>query len=150
MIDIKIGNITDDNKVIHKTFNERVTIAGEINFPCDILNPELIVSRETILNSDNYCYIPYFGRYYFINNITFNGKTKILQLSVDVLKTYENELQNCNVTVIRDSDKPTYIVDDKLPINTNNYYIEGKYLPKDPLYTDGKDHNILLGVISSN
>lgn len=151
MIDIKIGSVTDDNRVVHKTFNERMIITGEINFPCDILNPELIVSRDIILNSDNYCYIPYFGRYYFINNIIHNGKTKTLQLSVDVLKTYENELQEIDVNVIRNSGEATEIIDNKLPINNNSYWIEGKYFPIVPwnITPTTVSDNIVLTVITS-
>lgn len=148
MINIVIGSVTDDNRVVHKTFKERTSITGEINFPCDILNPELIVSRETILNTDNYCYIPYFGRYYYINNIIHNGKTKTLQLTVDVLKTYENVIQDCECTVIRSENTPTYIVDDKLPINSNKYYLDGKYFPNNPFDGNALSDNIVLSVIT--
>lgn len=148
MISIKIGSTTDDNRVVHKTFNERSSITGEINFPCDILNPELIVSRETILNTDNYCFIPYFGRYYYINNIIHNGKTKTLQLTVDVLKTYENAIQDCECTVIRSENSPSYIVDNKIPINSNKYFLEGVYFPNDVFQGNVLSDNIVLSVIT--
>lgn len=149
MINIIIGSVADDNRTIHKTFNERATITGEINFPCDILNPELIVSRDIVFNSDNYCYIPYFNRYYFIGDIIYNGKTKTLPLSVDVLKTYAEPLQNCECVVTRSEIGTNYIVDDKLPINSNKYYLEGKYFPNNP-FTGNQiiSDNIILSVIT--
>ena len=136
MINISIGNTTDDINVLNKTFVSR-QITGEIFNPCNLLQPRLIVSRETFLSSDNYCYIPYFNRYYFISNPVFDGQRVFLDCTVDVLMSNKNQLQNCDCTVIRsESTGITDIDDNKLPINPHKIWLDGKYLPNNPLSSD--------------
>lgn len=64
-----------------------------------------IFSAETIkdiinYNNVNYCYIPQFMRYYFIDDITINtNDTFIIYLTIDVLMTYNENIKNMTVKV---------------------------------------------------
>ena len=44
----------------------------------------------------NYCYIPYFNRFYFVERVTRNGKLFHVELSSDVLETYKSEILASN------------------------------------------------------
>ena len=94
--------------------------------PCSILQPTLEIDANTTLYEYNYAYIPDFGRYYYMSapTLTTGGKM-IVQLSVDVLKTYANSIRMCSATILRTEGAPTLVPDDKLPIDSNRYFVQG-------------------------
>lgn len=109
------------------------TLTGEILksnvhpvHPCSILQPTLEIDANTVLYSYNYAYIPDFGKYYFMSppTLTTGGKM-IVQLSVDVLTTYADSIRQCSATILRTEGAPTLVPDDKLPIDSNRYFVQG-------------------------
>lgn len=148
MIKIKIGDSPNDSRTINKTFNIRTELNCEIAYPCDELQPQLIFSRGVILPTDNYCYIDYFKKYYFLGIPTHDGKRTIINCEADLLYTYSAELQEIPCTVIRTENGATDIPDNKYPINTNNYYLNAKYFPENP-FTRTAQPSIILGLITS-
>jgi hypothetical protein len=150
MIDIILGSCNDDVRVINKTFNQRITKSCEINYPCEELKPSLIFSRDVLAKSDNYAFIPYFNKYYFLSPPIYEGKKVIVNCTVDLLYTYAAELQEIPCTVIRTEKGATDIIDNTYPINTNNYFINAQYFPNNPFErTSTDDNKILLSVITS-
>lgn len=92
------GKVVDKKITLLKTL-ENVKLLDEF----DILNPRLKVSRETfsnLYNKCNYCFIPDFGRYYFIEK-SIESNFVYLQGSVDVRKTYGSALRSLTCTVTR-------------------------------------------------
>lgn len=58
-----------------------------------ILRPTILVGSEDVLKS-NYCYIEDFNRYYFIKNVNIHRQgLYILELEVDVLTTYKDQIR---------------------------------------------------------
>ena len=55
-----------------------------IKDPFTLISPELILKLDGI-PSEMYCYIPDFGRYYFIESWTYSQNRWFAQTSVDVL-----------------------------------------------------------------
>ena len=49
----------------------------------------------------NYCYIPDFGRYYWVNSWTYSERQWIAACSVDVLATYKTEIGGSSKYVLR-------------------------------------------------
>lgn len=94
MNNLKIYNNKSDQNII----NKKIDLVTELNCTfkddIDILNPVLLVKNYT---SGNYCYISDFERYYYIDDVgLLKGGVYQLHCSVDVLKSYANELENAD------------------------------------------------------
>lgn len=104
---IELYQNLSDNKVIDKKITllktlENVKLLDEF----DTLKPRLKVSRETfseLYDKCNYCYIPDFGRYYFVEK-TLESNFVYLRCSVDVRKTYASALRGLTCTVTRNEN----------------------------------------------
>lgn len=99
-----------DNKpnVINKNIVQLRTVNIILREMIDEKNPILLLHSTTIDNA-NYCYLPTFQRYYFINNVVrVNSRLVKVVLNTDLLMTYKNELLNNNVLITATS-KPSYI-----------------------------------------
>lgn len=108
-----------------KTLSKTLTTLKQVNATpfesMNILHPKLILEYDPDINSGNYCYIPEFGKYYFMY-ITFDtGRRTVLNCDIDPLKTWDNAIRNCKGTILRSESigAPTQIVDNKLPIDPN-------------------------------
>lgn len=72
---------------------------GFLRGECSILNPVLEIAASSVV-SYNYCYIPDFGRYYFINDaVSVRNGIWRLSLHVDVLMSYANEILSSDVVI---------------------------------------------------
>ena len=78
-------------------------------YQCTIIDSSGIISPTIQLNmglvSDpsnlNYCYIPNFGRYYYVREWIFANRLWTASLQVDVLATYRSEIGSANLYVLR-------------------------------------------------
>lgn len=106
---IKLYKITDTNNTINKTLTNETEYAIKFKGIADIKNPVVLLTSETFLNF-NYAYIPDFERFYFINNIEINpNKIYTLNLSVDVLESFKNDILSSKGMITKQT-------------NINNYY----------------------------
>ena len=93
-IKVQFYNCPEDRKKINKNLNGK--IGGEISCVlkenCSILEPSIRVSMDAVgesYASINYCFIPEFGRYYFVGvPIVEPGQAITYNLEVDPLMTY--------------------------------------------------------------
>lgn len=69
----------------------------------------------------NYCHIPQFQRYYFINNWTYVGRLWVASCVVDVLATYRTEIRNSQQYVLRSASSSDGTITDTLYPIKNNY-----------------------------
>lgn len=91
-MDIIFYNNTSDPNTINKALNEVTTLSGELKTICDIISPNITISNNGMINA-NYCYIPEFGRYYFIVRQTILTNNVIeIDLNVDVLESFKLEI----------------------------------------------------------
>lgn len=85
------NNISDPN-TINKVLTEVTTLSGELKTSCDIISPNITISNHGMMNA-NYCYIPEFGRYYFIVKQTILTNNVIeIDLNVDVLESFKTQI----------------------------------------------------------
>lgn len=149
---ISLYNNTDDPKTVHK---QPTLIASNITcYPTeavDIMAPRLELDYNSSYTQANYCYIPEFNRWYFINDININTAQRMeLSCAIDVLKTYETDIPNVNACVIRSESvgAPTYVVDNKLPVDPNRKELKTIILSGGftPAYSAG-DYNILVSMV---
>lgn len=66
--------------------------------------------------SNNYCYIPDFGRYYWVDSWTYSDRKWIANCTVDVLATYKTQIGSSTKYILRAySDIDPYAPDNKYP-----------------------------------
>lgn len=94
MITIQIGSCLDDPRMLHKSFTvvaERSAV--DIHEPCDIMQPVLIMEYAAAYLGCNYVYIPAWGRYYYITDMTaMQGGRVELALQEDVLMSFVSDI----------------------------------------------------------
>ena len=84
----------DNKNVINKTLSDGTEFNLSIRSDTDLENP--VLKMATDITAFNYCYIPYFNRFYFVERVTRNGKLFHVELSSDVLETYKTEILASN------------------------------------------------------
>ena len=125
-------NNSESNR-IGKTLANPLTIEGKFRDGIDIINPTIKVATESIHIDDyNYCYIPSLGRYYFIVAQYVPYATMItLELHIDVLETYKEQIKALNVIVSESGESNKY--DDGVSVgcdvrtNVNKIDFENKF-----------------------
>ena len=91
---------------LDKNLTQMGTISGTLREDCSVINP--VIKIEAFSGFDltlcNYCYIPSFGRYYFINNIKCVGKLFEIEAHVDVLSTYKATIRKNSAIISRQAE----------------------------------------------
>ena len=85
-----------------------------------IINPVLIFERANVGHTYNYVYISDFGRYYFVDDIVYDGARIYYHCSVDVLATYKSTIGNSTQYVLRAAHTYNeYVIDNYYPVTTH-------------------------------
>lgn len=117
-MDFYLYKTTSDKNVVDKVLTNEKKITGDTNNDFDILSPEL--KFKGVVTDYNYCYIPKFNRYYFIDNISvFRKNLTIMTLQCDVLMTYKEALKKVIATNVESENYNAYDSD-------NSYHTEVK------------------------
>ena len=71
--------------------------------PCDIINPQLRLQLGTGYNPStyNYCYVPAWGRYYWINDWIMDGPIWTAVCNVDPLASWKTQIGATSAYVLR-------------------------------------------------
>lgn len=98
------------SNTIGKTLESETPIANVLlKDKTDIKNPVLKLKSDDSIFGFNYCYIPNFKRFYFINNIrVFPNSIYELDLSVDVLETFKADILKSKGFVNRQTEFNSY------------------------------------------
>lgn len=104
-------NQSEKNK-INKTLSTVDTLEGSLKEPSSIINPEITIQRSDPTGF-NYCYIPEFGRYYFVTNVTVIHSNIIkISLTVDVLESFKNQILAQTVIIEKNTNQfDPYLMD---------------------------------------
>ena len=115
-MNVILYNNKSDKRQLVKNITEIKTISATAKGEINIISPTLIL--EYFSTDFNYCYISDFKRYYFVNSITLlTGQRVQINLTVDVLMTYKEEIKNLTVNVLRyENIVPTFLTDSRIPI----------------------------------
>ena len=157
---VKFYDYTDSPIVIHKKIyhddDEKTataylkTLETVVPYePLSDLEGYLILEYDNVVERANYCYFE--ERYYFIKDREklIGGKLK-LHLTVDVLKTYENQIDKVDVVCKRtalSSFQSQYVADPYAPVETRRYEVqqEGKLAENTTVaYIAGLSSDVLL------
>ena len=110
-------NSSENSDLIKKLSNEK-PITGQSRTAVDILNPVIDLVGMNV-NKYNYCYVEELQRYYYIENVIIapNGIYR-LQMHVDVLMTYKDDILESSGLIRKNSKYNPYAGD---------YEVESRY-----------------------
>lgn len=102
-MNLKLYTNLSDKNVFDKELYHNADIVGVLREDCSIINPVIKVEglTATQLKECNYCYIPEFGRYYYINNINLKGQLYELICHVDVLTSFKDSIRDNEAIISR-------------------------------------------------
>lgn len=109
------------------------------------LNPVIVIDYNSLLLPANYCYIDTFGRYYWCNVAVTTAQRMIVSCKVDYLMSWASYIKACPATIVRaELDGPTYVTDNKLPIDPNRVELNAYDFSGDPLRPNTSGFKYLL------
>lgn len=97
-----LSQTQDGKNKLEKTLSNEKVITGFCKTVFDLLAPSITLELKDDLQIDsyNYCYISDVNKYYFIEKKTFlSTKMCIINLAIDVLMTYKNQLLESTVKI---------------------------------------------------
>lgn len=121
-MEVILYNNKSDKRVVNKSITQIYTCECKLLEPCSLLMPKIRINYPTGIESANYCYIPFFGRYYYIKDIEYiaGGQCIISMSGVDVLMTYKSSILNLSCAVERNENaKNEFLQDNNIPILVN-------------------------------
>lgn len=93
-MEIKLYKTSSPRKKLVKDLTDGITLTGTLRGQSSVMSPSLQIQDIAIIGY-NYCYIPDFGRYYYINGINaLRANLFELSLGIDVLMTYAEAIRN--------------------------------------------------------
>ena len=118
-MEIKLYKNLSENNVIGKTLTQIKSVEANLKNDVSVINPTLILAyTENILGS-NYCFIPKFNRYYFIDEIVpITADRCIVKCRVDVLESFKNSILNLDCIVDKQENE----------IASNKYINDGSFV----------------------
>ena len=107
-MNILLYKTTNANNDLNKTISDKVELVGALRDASSIIAPSILIQSNPI--GYNYAYIPEFGRYYYIKNITaFRKGAYIVDLKCDVLMSFKDEILEMSGIVSRLTTGSPYI-----------------------------------------
>ena len=105
-MEIKLYKTSSPRKKLVKDLTNGITLVGTLRAQSSVMAPTFTV-QDTAVVGYNYCYIPDFGRYYYINGINALRLNLFeLSLGIDVLMTYAEAIRS-NAAIV-DKVQPQY------------------------------------------
>lgn len=112
---IILYNTASENNEIHKSLSSGVTFTGDIrdSGAVDVVRPEILIASNVY--GYNYAYIPDFGRYYFIREIT-QDRTGLssVRLKSDPLMSFQSDVLALPAIALRsqqNAKQSPYLID---------------------------------------
>lgn len=105
-----------------KQLTEVLSFTGTLKDATSITDPVIMMEIDSnLIQSINYCYIPEFGRYYFVNNITSIRKNLWeFTMHVDVLTTYKRQILNNYAIIERNQNEYDLHLNDGIFVTKQN------------------------------
>ena len=102
-MDIKLYYNSSDNRCIKKELLNELLVTGSLKEETSIITPVINIKKTDPVRY-NYCYIPDFKRYYYINNIeSVRQGIWRLYLQVDPLMSFKTDILALKVVAVKQS-----------------------------------------------
>lgn len=118
---ISLFKTASENNRVVKDLTDEKQLSGELRNQTSVLNPKIRIESADNIAGYNYCYIPEFGRYYYIVDIT-SVRTRVWEVSMrcDVLMSYSVQIKALKPIIDRDeTGQSAGLVDSEIPISIN-------------------------------
>lgn len=97
-------NNSEYNKM-NKSLSNDVVISGTLRDQSNVVTPTILIETNSSITTYNYCYIPDFHRYYFINEfVSVRNNLWSISLKSDVLMSFKDEILKCQGIVSDSTD----------------------------------------------
>lgn len=118
---ISLFKTTSENNRVVKTLTDEKQLSGELRNQTSVLNPSIRIESADNISTYNYAYIPEFGRYYYITDITsVRTNCWIISLRCDVLMSYSAQIKALRPIIEREEiGQSSGLIDSDMPININ-------------------------------
>lgn len=124
---IQIGYVNVDPRTLDKrtnfTASSPTTYDIQIHKDCNIKKPTFLMSVGSIPPGKNYCYVPLWHVYYFLDEpVIMDGERATVTGTLDYLTTYADAIKSLHAYLIRtadDDNKNKYLPDNKRPAQVN-------------------------------
>lgn len=94
---------------------------GNLTNDCNLKTPLLELAFDSSILAKNYCYIPDFARYYFIESMEISNKTIAVSLRCDVLMSFKNDILSSNGRITRSGNMGNKYIIDEMVTSGNHF-----------------------------
>lgn len=112
---------------------------------CTITRPTFLLQSLMPL-TNNYVYVPSWGRYYFINEQTIVNNMWEIQCVEDALASFKDDIGNTSAMVLYASGSTKNIVDNRIPVLAPLIKGHSYKAPEGFTFTDGQAGAVILGI----
>lgn len=128
---ISLFKTASENNRVVKVLTDEKQLSGELRNQTSVLNPSIRIESSDNISGYNYCYIPEFGRYYYIVDI-ISVRTNCWQVSLrcDVLMSYKDQIKSITGIVVRQENNPNKLLVDRLEKLQSDKEIDILYYPE--------------------
>lgn len=131
-MEIRFYNYNGRPDGLNKPIGEpAATYEGVLHGGGDITRPSMEIRTEGDYLKYNYCHIPEFGRYYFVDALrVVDAETTEVSLRVDVLQTYMTEIMNASGVAVLKENADGYVSSRENVYNVLPNYERVDFTPK--------------------
>ena len=110
---------SSENNVIGKSLAQIKRVECNLKNDVSVINPILVLNYTANILNSNYCFIPKFNRYYFIDEIVpITADRCIVKCRVDVLESFKDNILNLDCIVDKQEKE----------IASNKYINDGSFV----------------------
>ena len=125
-MEISFYNNVSEKEKIGKTLKNKKSLTGFLKQATSVINPIITIEIENP-SQFNYCHIPQFHRYYFINDmINVRNNLWEIHMNVDVLESFKTQIK-ANKAIVEKSEQTA---------SSNEYFNDGS-----TFYHDSREYN---------
>lgn len=120
-MEIIFYNNTSTKNTLTKNIVERFSVSGVLRDSSSITDPTILIDKNSDLINVNYCYIPEFGRYYFMQDIeSVKNNLWMVSLHVDVLMSFRSDiLKTTGIVARQENNYNSKLVDTLHPVSND-------------------------------
>lgn len=116
MVEIQFYKYNGLSNVVNKTLADAVTMTGLLRETYNTFDPVVTVRTDAVFTY-NYCFIPVFGKYYFVETVNVvDNNTYSVSLTEDVLMSYKEQILSSTGVAVERAEPNKY------SSNRNNVY----------------------------
>lgn len=96
---------------VDKVLTNATNKQGHLKAECSIINPSITMDLDNNILVFNYVYIQAFQRYYYITNVDIINGMMVVNMHVDVLMSFKDDIKTTSGHIVRSNHGNKYIKD---------------------------------------